>query len=267
MKICSKCKAEKEESAFCKDKSKKDGLNSWCKDCAHQNREKNKDERRPKSKKYYEENKESILERKKIWRINNKEKIAGRDKQYLVEHREKINDKNRRWRKNNPEKLKKSKKLYYENNKEEILANRKHNYKENNEEIKKQRKLWDKRNRKNITAKEKERRKNDINYRISCNLRSRLNSALKNNQKSGSAVRDLGCTIAELKTWLEQQFQPGMTWENYGEWEIDHILPLSKFDLGDRKQLLKVCNWFNLQPLWAEDNIKKGNKVDIIENK
>jgi len=84
---------------------------------------------------------------------------------------------------------------------------------------------------------------------------------LKNNQKSGSAVVDLGCTIEELRIYLESKFQVGMTWDNYGEWHIDHIIPLSKFNLEDREEFLKACNYENLQPLWAEANLKKSNKL------
>ncbi len=98
----------------------------------------------------------------------------------------------------------------------------------------------------------------DIQFRLSKVLRSRTSLALKKNQKTGSAIRDLGCSISELKPYLENQFQPGMSWENYGEWHIDHIMPLSSFDLTDRKQFKKACHFTNLQPLWAEDNIAKG---------
>jgi len=102
------------------------------------------------------------------------------------------------------------------------------------------------------------RKFNDINYRLRCNLRTRLWQALRGNYKSGSAVRDLGCSIEELKYHLESQFQEGMSWDNYGEWHIDHIKPLASFDLSDHKQLLGACHYTNLQPLWAEENIKKG---------
>jgi len=103
---------------------------------------------------------------------------------------------------------------------------------------------------------------------MKCNLRSRLNSALKNNQKVGSAVNDLGCSIEFLKKHLEKQFKEGMNWNNYGlyGWHIDHIKPLDCFDLSDREELLKACHYTNLQPLWAEDNLSKGSKVNNIDN-
>lgn len=108
----------------------------------------------------------------------------------------------------------------------------------------------------------KNRSKEDINFRIARNLRTRIYHVVKG-QKSGSAVDDLGCTVEFLRQHLESQFQPRMTWENYGKngWEIDHIYPLSKLDLTDREQFLKACHYTNMQPLWAADNLKKSNKV------
>jgi hypothetical protein len=108
---------------------------------------------------------------------------------------------------------------------------------------------------------QKSRYCSDIQYKLSKVLRVRLSHALKGNFKVCSAVKDLGCTIVELKVYLEERFQPGMTWENYGEWELDHKYPLSKVDLIDREQLLRVCHYTNLQPLWKLDNIRKGDKV------
>ena len=99
----------------------------------------------------------------------------------------------------------------------------------------------------------------DIEFKLAKNLRSRVRSAIQNQQKAGSAVSDLGCTVAELKSHLELRFVDGMSWDNYGEWHIDHIEPLSKFDLTDRKQFLSACHYTNLQPLWAQDNWKKSN--------
>jgi hypothetical protein len=111
------------------------------------------------------------------------------------------------------------------------------------------------------------REKVDIEYRLANSLRSRLTHAISNNQKSGSAVSDLGCSIAEFKTYLESLFLPGMSWDNYGEWHIDHIIPLSKYSLSNREELLEACNYKNLQPLWAIDNLKKGNRNGSKGNK
>ena len=106
----------------------------------------------------------------------------------------------------------------------------------------------------------KERIKVDIQYRIKINLRHRLKQALKRETKTGSAVRDLGCTIDELKVRLEKDFWVGMTWDNWGDWHIDHEMPLASFDLTDREQVKKACNYTNLQPLWAKDNFSKGDR-------
>jgi len=105
----------------------------------------------------------------------------------------------------------------------------------------------------------------DVNFRLMCNLRARLNTAIKRGYKAGSAIRDLGCTINELKIYLENQFKEGMTWNNYGlfGWHIDHKKPLSLFDLTNRKQFLEACNYINLQPLWCDENIKKHNRVIV----
>ena len=128
-------------------------------------------------------------------------------------------------------------------------------------------KEYQKKYRKSVQSKEyhkkyrDDRYNNDFQYKLSRVLRVRLSNALRGDFKSGSAVRDLGCTILELKIYLEERFKPGMNWSNYGKWHIDHKYPLSKVDLTDREQLLKVCHYTNLQPLWAEENIKKGNKI------
>ena len=104
----------------------------------------------------------------------------------------------------------------------------------------------------------------DTSNRLADNLRSRLRKAIKNNQKTGSAVDDLGCSIEELKIYLESQFQDNMSWDNYGlkGWHIDHIIPLASFDLTIEEEFKKACHYTNLQPLWAKDNLIKGAKHD-----
>jgi len=104
--------------------------------------------------------------------------------------------------------------------------------------------------------------KNDLCFKLRRDLRCRLNKAIRNNQKTGSAVRDLGCSIEEFKTYMESKFQPGMSWNNHGNigWHIDHVVPMSKFDLPNPEELKKACHYTNLQPLWAKDNLAKSNK-------
>jgi hypothetical protein len=111
------------------------------------------------------------------------------------------------------------------------------------------------------------RYQNDIHFKIKHNLRNRLNMAIKSKKSSkiGSAIKDLSCSKEELKLHLESLFLSGMSWSNYGlkGWHIDHIRPLSSFDLSNREELLKACHYTNLQPLWAKDNIKKSNKIKL----
>lgn len=121
---------------------------------------------------------------------------------------------------------------------------------------------WAKNNRETINKREKARLKTDINYKIRKTISTRLVGALKGNGKKHSILKYLGCTISELKIYLESKFGKGMTWNNHGfrGWHIDHILPLSNFDLTKEENLYIVCNYKNLQPLWWRENIVKGNK-------
>lgn len=109
------------------------------------------------------------------------------------------------------------------------------------------------------------RRQLDMNFRLINNVRVRLRDALRQNHKTGTTIDLLGCSIEALKIHLESKWQEGMTWENYGKtgWHIDHIKPLSSFDLTNSFQLSKACHFTNLQPLWAKDNLSKGSKIGL----
>jgi hypothetical protein len=99
-----------------------------------------------------------------------------------------------------------------------------------------------------------------IRYNFGTRLRLNLNDALheRNTKRAKEATRYLDCSIEELKIWLRIQFQPGMCWENYGQWHIDHVLPLKAFDLTNEGQRLQALNWMNLQPLWKHANWEKA---------
>ena len=111
-------------------------------------------------------------------------------------------------------------------------------------------------------------KKKDPIFRLKKNMRNRLNQAIKNNQKKGSVIDDLGCSIEYFKEIITKRFYPCpnsnkiMTWDNYGEWHIDHIKALANFDLTNKKEFKKAVHYTNLQPLWAKDNFYKGIKDD-----
>ena len=185
---------------------------------------------------------------KKAWYEANKDKAKLRNKAWREANRDTIFLRKKAYRESNKEKERLRKKAWYE-------ANR-----QTSAEYKKQ---WAFKNREKLNRKQRDKRKNDIQFKIRCSLRKRLSAALANNRKLCSAVKDLGCTIDELKTYLESKFQSGMTWDNYGlyGWHIDHIKPFASFDLTDRKQVLEACHYTNLQPLWATDNLSKGSRT------
>jgi hypothetical protein len=159
---------------------------------------------------------------------------------------------------------KECKKLFYIENKERIKKRSNNYYHINRISILSKQKMYEKENRENSSKREKLRIQNDLQFKLRKSLRIRLNKALRGSAKSGSAINDLGCSIEFFKSYLESKFQPGMSWDNYGfgheRWTMDHIIPLSRFNLSDRDQFLVACNYSNIQPLWYLDNVRKGNK-------
>ena len=201
--------------------------------------------------------------------LNRRNKTDGRqpkckacNKQYASIHKKRIEDYTAAYKKKNRKLLAQKQRQYRQRNPEKHsewrLANKEHRdrymkaYREGRRnELTKQ---W-------LEYRE-QRKENDISFKISESLRSRLNTAIKRKYRSGSAVRDLGCSIKQLASHLEAQFADGMCWDNWGEvWQIDHIFPLSAADLSDRAELLAVCNWRNLQPLTVADNTRKQDTV------
>lgn len=100
----------------------------------------------------------------------------------------------------------------------------------------------------------------DENFRLLNIVRRQINRAIKGEMKELRSIEYIGCSIDELKIHLESKFQPGMTWNNYGEWQIDHIRPLSSFTLTETVELRAATHYSNLQPLWKSDNLSKGRK-------
>ena len=146
----------------------------------------------------------------------------------------------------NPEKQKQKKisdKIYYETNKEKVS------------EYKKE---WALKNKESINQRYRNYRQNDINYKIKQNLRKRISTVLSGKSKSQTTLSLLGCSLEFFKIYIEQKFKDGMTWDNYGLWHIDHIIPCYSFDLTIPSNQQACFHYTNLQPLWASENCKKN---------
>lgn len=152
----------------------------------------------------------------------------------------------RAWRARNKEILKQKREIYLLRHRDELVAQRKSK-------------------RSQVNARLKQRRETDQGYRIAENLRNRLRRELKkcNTTKTVKHSNLLGCSSIFLKEYIENIFLVGMTWDNYGQWHIDHIKPCSAFNLTSLEEQKECFHYSNLQPLWAIDNLKKGSKLLI----
>ncbi len=149
--------------------------------------------------------------------------------------------------------------LHYEKNYDLEREKKAEWYQRNREHVLNKSKQWNYSNRARINARKYKRYHSDINFKLADILRSRITKFLKR----GSAFDALGCTLEELQIHLESQFKPGMSWNNWSRdgWHIDHVLPLSKFDLTNPVQFNKAVHYTNLQPLWAAENLSKKDKI------
>lgn len=159
----------------------------------------------------------------------------------------------------------KYKKIYYLANqhklKEKSKINRKEYYKNNSKDIIFKSKMYNKINSEKINKKIKERKFTDNLFKLKCNIRSLISISIKKQgyTKKSKSNKILGCSFEEFKIYLQNKFIEGMTWKNQGEWHLDHIYPISL--AKDEEHLIQLNHYTNFQPLWAVDNIKKGNKI------
>ena len=167
----------------------------------------------------------------KQWKQANKGNIKEYNKEWCQANKEHNNGRVKQWYQANKEKKKEYSKQYRQNNKEKI--NKYHN----------------------------NRRATDPLFKLKAYLRVRTRKAFINKgySKTSKTQEMLGVDWEIVKSHIERQFTKGMNWDNYGEWHIDHIIPLAS--ANNEKELLKLCHYSNLQPLWAEDNLIKNDKI------
>lgn len=179
-----------------------------------------------------------------------------------IKNKEQQKEKATKWYIENKERAKETRAKRYIKNKEQEKERAIKWYTENKERKKELSRKWSAENREKIKKQVMQRYHNDLNFKLLNNLRNRVRIAIKNGHKSAKTMELLGCSIEEVKSHLESQFKEGMTWDNHGEWHIDHIIPCASFDLTDPEQQKKCFHYTNLQPLWATENMSKGAKLE-----
>ncbi|MDA9648501.1 hypothetical protein N9T08_00625 [Flavobacteriaceae bacterium] len=285
-RVCTFCGIEKPltKTYFEKARERKDGsiaLRAKCIECRRkdlykwrkENPDKNKahikkwhDNNKEHTKKWREENKEHLDKYKENWRNENREYTREIAKEYREKNLDKIKDyKQGRgkeiykiWREKNTEELKQKGKIYYKENKHVRDAYRK----ENREKLNKHRRESEKMK---ATAKKwrKEKIKSDPLFHLRINISTRLANALKREGYTKRAKRTtklIGVDYKTLSEYIENQFTSGMSWENYGEWHVDHIIPLSSAET--EAEMLALAYYKNLQPLWEDENLIKNANYD-----
>ena len=287
---CSKCHETKDYKYFGKDgiKNGKQLYKHFCSDCgkkiyasrspekiekskktAIKWREKNKEKIKEVRKKYVEKNKEKILLWHRNNRLKNLEKFKEYRKKYYAENKVEQAEKNKIWYQNNKEYCSQRAKKYNYENREKIKKNGERYRKEKGEFCRAMGRDWYQRNKERVikrtVAYSKKRYQNNFSVRMMHVARARINAMLRRKAigKFTSTAKLVGCSREELVKYLERQFEPGMTWDNYGikGWHVDHILPCASFDFNCPVQQVACCHYSNLQPLWALDNIRKGAKI------
>ena len=248
-------------------------------------------------KKYLEENREKIRIQARKYRDANKELLKLREQEYRQANKEKIAKRVHEYGKKRYEQKKdiilEKNKIYYQNNREQILSLNKEYSKEynkrNKEIISEKHKIWaainkEKRkiylkayrekNKDKLKESLKNRIKSDVLFKLSRRLRSSLNSVFKRKgySKTAKTFQILGCDFDTLKTHIESQFEPWMTWENKGNpedgifepnktWDIDHIVPLT--NAMCEEDMIKLNHYTNLRPTCSYYNrwIKKNRGI------
>lgn len=221
MAHCKRCKQEKESILF-----HKKSLNKKT-GLAHWCKDCCKEYR----KNYYSKNKTEINSKIKIYVVKNKDKIIERRKEFYAKTREES---------------KLYSKTYYENNKDK-------------------RKIYVSLNRDKINKQAKDKKRNSPLHKLKAALHKRTSQAFKTKRinKNKLTTQLLGIDIEKVKEHIEKQFKKGMNWANHGYdskcWHIDHIIPLAS--AKTESELIALCHYTNLQPLWALENMIKSAKI------
>jgi len=233
-----------------------------------------KEKRRAYAAKYYAKNKEKIKAASAKWHAENPEKAKAHQAKYYAKTRDLQIAKTQEWRKKNPEKAKERAANYQAENKDKCRGIRKKWKERNPDKLKAQRARYYAKNKERFQRndairlakqiRKKQRKAEDPIFAMAERLRNRLHIAFKNGgfKKQSCTEKMLGCTFKQFTQHIERQFTDGMSWDNRGEWHLDHIVPLSCATTIEG--LEKLSHYKNIRPLWAAENLSKSNNLVLI---
>ncbi len=207
----------------------------------------------------YRENPEKFLARGRKFREENPELVRAQERKRArssyAENPEKAAAYQKGYRAGRRALFRARNRAYRAENREKILEKQRARYREAPEKF---------------LQKQRARYSQDPAFRLVYCVRRRISNAIREcragTRKAGTSIKLLGCSFAELKAHVEQQFLPGMSWENHNKtgWHLDHKRPCASFDLTQPEQQRQCFHYTNLQPLWAEDNLAKGDKWGAV---
>lgn len=234
----------------------KDGLHFWCRPCLKQKKSED-----------YQRNREARLASMAAYRKENPEKVSEAKKRCYRAKPEHYSTKRKAAYLANPEVNKANAKRWREENPERVAAYVAAYKAENREKLAKAQLSYQAENREKYNAYQLayrlRRYATEPQYALEATCRRRILCAMAKSgfRKKSKTAEMVGCSYGFLVAHLESKFLPGMTWENRGlhGWHIDHIKPLSS--AKNEEELLSLCHYTNLQPLWAFDNYSKGSKL------
>lgn len=253
-KICSNCNIEKDLSEYYADKRASGGKRAECKKCFNARTQRYK--HTPYAKQRRKEINNTPQFKQKLKEYNSLPKSKERVKKYQATDKAK-----RRKKEINNTPISKQKRREYEQKRRESGYYEQPHIKKSRDAYFKKIEIVNIRNKKR-----RDRRKIDPKFKLKCNVSSSICQSLKRNKSSKSNCtweKLVGYTLNQLKKHLEKLFQPGMTWENYGSWHIDHKLPVVVFNFSSpsHKDFKRCWDLSNLQPMWALENKKKNAKI------
>lgn len=199
-----------------------------------------------------EDLRESQLRKKREWHAKNRETNNARARACYQANRDERLRKMAEWRKANKEKIRQTNLAYRQANKTKIAASKD---------------KWRRKNKGKVQAIQtryaSKKLKSDPVVCLKNRMRVRVCQAVRSAgvYKSDCTLSLIACTSAQLKKHIESKFLPGMTWKNRRRWHVDHIVPIAAFDISTAEGQKAAFHYTNLQPLWAEDNLRKSAKL------